>query len=256
MIQAAGTIVDYDAVAVTVRFTFEDDSSPTSGIERVRITTDAGVEVPIPQPSGCPARYSAEAAPVPRTELPLWAEAVDCSGEMTGREENGPFFEEESSSAPEPGVPLPCLPAVMCPPDPGCSDAQGELARLNRDLADHCEACQRLRSQWEWKIQQAAAWALLAAIFAVAIGILTLAVATSGWMALLFLALLAAAVIGFGFATWEAQRASLAAERLREDLEACERNLGHVRGRAQEALQSVESSCCPGCIDVPTTLPC
>lgn len=250
MIQTTGTILVNDPVTVTVRVFFEDNGMPRSGIDSVRIITSAGVDLPVPQPFDCPFSHSAVVGPVPRTELPLWAETRDCSGEITPVESNGPLFDSESrpDSEPEPGTPMPCLAEVMCPADSGCAELEREAMRSYEGLAEHCGECAALRASERREREKFWGWMVLGLAMLV---VAMIFVAQGPWGAIgaLFWAAAGAYLI------YEATQASIRADRLARRAEECEEEMSGLRDAFNEAVQRIELACCPHCVTVPLTEP-
>jgi hypothetical protein len=252
MIRANAFQTGDDEAGITVHFRLVDDVGV--GISRVSIFDTAGVELDVPQPTGCPHIWEFDVGPIARGRLPLWVEAEDCARQITRREQNGPFFTMGPNL---PGVPMPCAPELMCPPmTAACNTATSDILAAQAELQVVCERCARLRRAQEGALAEAIGFTIAAAVFAILAAFFAIIAFSGGfWGAIGFVLMLAAGAMMLYFAG-EAARAYERERSLRLQAEACERRMRELRDAFDDALERIGESCCLPCVFAPLTAPC
>lgn len=194
-------------------------------------------------------RMTAAALRIRRERLPLTVEAVDCDGNLTPPDANGPQFEREAR-LPSPDIPGRCSP-TDCPPNSGaCNDAVAAVMSAQNALAPRCGICERIGSAADTKLAEAIAWTVATFIaFIVAI----VAGQSGGFWAPILAAFFGILAVIFAAA---ANAAYQEEGRLRAQEFACRRDREILQTRFTEAVSAVAEHCCPGCAGVPLAPPC
>lgn len=226
-----------DTGLVSVSLVFDDRSG--FGIRSISISDVAGAPVTVDQPpaGACPHVWVVNVAAAP-SRLPLYAEAVDCSGQTTSREElGGPL----AGAPPDPTAPLslPCS-AEACPvPSLACTEAISRLQSARDQMRTDCSRCNGLQDQADTLTREAEATGLAATVLSL---LAAAAFALLPWPANLIIGLLlaAAAAIAWGFYIAN----FIEADRARGLAYDCWKSMAALFEAHRAAVRLVETDCC------------
>lgn len=189
--------------------------------------------------------YMGRSLGIVRDRFPLSVEVTDCDDHTFGPDE----FPKLGVLPTEPGIPLPCS-ALMCADNPVCREAQRNAVTERNRVAILCWQVQTVRDEFTRYLVIAAAAAIT---FILALAIAGPALG-SGWIgaiiAAIFFAIAAAFFAIFVWATVEAARKRLELNQLEDRLR------GEKNAYINDSLRRVFDACCPGCIDIDTSMPC
>jgi hypothetical protein len=237
VIRASEIVSAAGPASITAVIVFTDDAG--AGIRRVTVRDRAGVEIPVPQPMGCPAAHEAPLGAVSRDRLPLRAEAVDCSGAVTPP---GEELFRRFATFPTPGIPGGCDESVECPAPPsGCGPALTRVIDARRPLEERCGACRALESQADAKMMEMIALAIAAVVFFLA---MAAAFSAGGfWGAILgiLFGIVSATLVGLSNAAAQEEA------RLRAEAIACRRGMEGLRAAFAAAAADVLTQCPCAC---------